>query len=157
MLAILFAFWLILNGRAAGDVLITGAVISLAVFGFMLAFTGWSIKKEITFLRLLPAAVIYTFYLTIEIFKANFEVIRLSFTGKISPCLRTVKTPLKTRIARSIYANSITLTPGTVTVQLEDDTIVVHCLTHSLAEGLEGSALEKRLIKMEETIYGRGV
>jgi multicomponent Na+:H+ antiporter subunit E len=57
---------------------------------------------------------------------------------------------LKTETARVILANSITLTPGTITVSLTDDHLLVHCLDKSLAEGMEDSVFVRLLQKMEE-------
>lgn len=60
------------------------------------------------------------------------------------------KTNLKTRPGRILLANSITLTPGTITVSLSDDEYVVHCLDKSLAQGIDSSIFVELLEKMEE-------
>ena len=68
----------------------------------------------------------------------------------MEPVIVHVHTNLKTEIARVILANSITLTPGTITVSLTDDDLLVHCLDKSLAEGMEDSAFVKLLEEMEK-------
>ena len=68
----------------------------------------------------------------------------------MEPVIVHVHTNLKTETARVILANSITLTPGTITVSLTDDDLLVHCLDKSLAEGMENSSFVKLLEKMEK-------
>ncbi len=62
------------------------------------------------------------------------------------------RTALKSRAARAALANSITLTPGTITVSLEGDEFLVHALTRKIAGKLEGSIFEKLLARMERTV-----
>lgn len=157
MAILLFVFWIMLNGRLEADVLISGAVSALAIWGFMIGFTGWSIKKEKQALILLPSVIAYFVRLFIEIFKANIGVLKIVLNGKTDPYIRTIQTPLKTRMARVLLANSITLTPGTVTIQLDGDKLTVHCLTREMAEGLTDFILEKKLIEMEEKANGKRV
>lgn len=157
MALLLMVFWLVLNGRLDGDVWITGAVLVALTMAFAIAFGGWSPKKEWTALTIFPGMCSYVGALFVEIVKANVCVIRLIFTKQTSPCVRTIQTSLKTTFARVALANSITLTPGTVTVQLVDDHLTVHCLTREMAEGLENSALEKRLLEMEAKIRAKRV
>lgn len=150
-------FYVVLNGRLDGDVLITGAVVVALAMAFAFVFGGWSPKKEWMALTIIPGVCSYVGALFVEIIKANLCVIRLIFTKQTSPCVRTIRTPLQTNFARVALANSITLTPGTVTVQLVDDHLTVHCLTREMAEGLENSALEKRLLEMEAKIRAKCV
>lgn len=157
MAILLFVFWIVLNGRLEADVLITGAVSAVAIWLFTIRFTGWSLKKEKQAMILLPSVIAYFVRLFIEIFKANIGVLKVIVTGKTDPYIRTIQTPLKTKLARLMLANSITLTPGTVTVQLEGDKLTVHCLTREMADGLTDFVLEKKLMKMEEKANGKRV
>ena len=59
------------------------------------------------------------------------------------------RTTLRTRVARVLLANSITLTPGTITVTLEGDELTVHCLDKTLAEGLSDGIFVRELEKLE--------
>ncbi len=157
MAILLFVFWIVLNGRLEADVLITGGVSAVAIWLFTIRFTGWSLKKEKQAIVLLPEVIAYFVRLFIEIFKANIGVLKVIVTGKTDPYIRTIQTPLETKLARLLLANSITLTPGTVTVQLEGDKLTVHCLTREMADGLTDFILEKKLMKMEEKANGRRV
>ena len=91
------------------------------------------------------------FVLVKEIIKANFAVIKMIMSSRyeIEPAVVKFKTDLKTTTARILLANSITLTPGTITVSLENDEYVVHCLDKSLAEGINSSIFVTLLRKLE--------
>ena len=157
MALLVMGFWLMLNGRIAWDTLLVGAAVTLVIL-LLGHFSGlWTLEREKCIYLLIPSGIAYFFALLKEIFLANMQVIKLIVTRKTSPCIRHYVTPLKTKAARAMLANSITLTPGTVTVQLVDDVLTVHCLTQEMALNLSDSGLEKRLLKMEEHMYGRFV
>lgn len=84
--------------------------------------------------------IFYFFWLIKEIILANVDVIKriLSPEMPISPTWVKVKAVQKTRFGRVLFANSITLTPGTVSVQIDDDTILVHGLSQDGASSLVG-------------------
>ena len=69
---------------------------------------------------------------------------------EITPCLVPVKTDLKSAGARAALANAITLTPGTITVDVEDDVLWVHALTEQMAEGLKDWHVARQLARIEE-------
>ena len=94
----------------------------------------------------------YAALLVKEIVKANLAVCRLVLSRRevVEPVLVKIHTNLKTETARVILANSITLTPGTITVSLTGQELLVHCLDGSLAEGLETSEFVRLLQEMEK-------
>ena len=94
----------------------------------------------------------YGYVLIKEIVSANLTVCRMILTRKetMEPVIVRVHADLKTETARVILANSITLTPGTITVSLTGQELLVHCLDKSLSEGMEDSVFVKLLQKMEE-------
>jgi len=94
----------------------------------------------------------FIFLLIKEIFIANIQVAKVVLNPKIhiSPCLVKFKTNLKGNMCKTILANSITLTPGTITVSLDGDEFMVHCLNEEYAKGLANSKFEKLLIEIEE-------
>lgn len=96
----------------------------------------------------------YIFVLIKEIIKANFAVIKMIMSSRyeLEPVVVRFRTDLKTAPARILLANSITLTPGTITVSLEENEYVVHCLDKELAKGINNSlfvTLLKRLERMD--------
>lgn len=94
----------------------------------------------------------YIYYLIIEIIKANIDVAKivLSKEMNIQPHFFKVPLHLKKDLNKVIYANAITLTPGTLSVDIQDDYILIHALTQMAANGVEGSVLEKGVIELEE-------
>jgi multicomponent Na+:H+ antiporter subunit E len=153
MALVLFALWLVFNGKVTLEIVLFGIVLSLAVYAFCWKFLEYSPKKELVALRILPQGIGYFFVLISEVIKANLVAIRLIVSPKyeVEPVLVTFRTDLKTDLARTVLANSITLTPGTITVELTDNEYKVHCLDKEMAEGMEESVFVKLLRKMEQT------
>jgi len=152
MLLLFFLAWVVFNGRLTLEIALFGIAVAGAVFAFVCRFMDYSLKKELRFYKLLPAFVQYLYYLMKEIVAANLAVSRMILTRKeeMEPVLVHVRTDLKSETARVMLANSITLTPGTITVSLTDDKLLVHCLDKSLSEGMEDSVFVQLLRKMEE-------
>ena len=156
MVLIYFSLWIIFNGRVTLEILIAGALVSFLLDIFVkkilkINLTGATLIK---FLKILPEVLIYAAVLLIEIIKANFAITKLVVAPKIEvePCLVKFKSKLKTHAARVALANSITLTPGTITVSLENDEFLVHALDRNIAEGLQGSLFERLLKRMERKV-----
>ena len=153
MIILLFILWIIFNGKITLEIAIVGLIVSLAVTVFCKNFffnekrsTKHIIKEDFM-------TVMYIGVLIVEIIKANIAVltILLSKDIEIEPCFCYFKTNLKNPIHRILLANSITLTPGTITVELsEQGEYKVHCLDKSFAPGINDSIFVKMLRKMEE-------
>lgn len=152
MSLLLFAVWMILNGRATVEICVFGVLFSSGLFYFMCRFMGYSLRKELLLFRLIPWFVRYFWVLVKEIVKANVCVLKLILSPELQPEPAFVyfNTELHSGVARVILANSITLTPGTITVSLEDNQFCVHCLDRELAEGVENSVFVELLKEMEE-------
>lgn len=152
MFLIFFLSWIIFNGQVTTEILIFGVVIATAVFWFVCKFMDYSLKKELKLYRNIGFFIWYAIVLLKEIIKANLDIIPRIYTVEedMEPVIVKFRTNLKSELARVILANSITLTPGTITVALEEDEYTVHCLDASLAEGLDSSVFVKLLEKFEE-------
>ena len=152
MLPLFFLVWVIFNGRLTLEIAIFGAAVTAVVFAFVCRFMDYSLQKEFRFYRMIPGVFQYLYHLVREIVAANLQVSRLILTRKetMEPVIVHVHTNLKTETARVILSNSITLTPGTITVSLTDQELLVHCLDKSLSEGMEDSVFVRLLQKMEE-------
>lgn len=152
MLLLFFCAWIIFNGRITVEILIFGAVISALVFGFICKFMDYSVEKEKGFYKKFLYLVGYALVLVKEIIVANMQVVHMIWTRKevVEPVIVKFRVNLKTELARVILANSITLTPGTITVLLEENEYTVHCLDKSLAEGMEDSVFVKMLERIEK-------
>ena len=152
MLVLYFLLWVVFNGTITPEICVFGAVISAALFAFTCRFMGFSVKKEILFYKKFPFFLRYAAVLVKEIVKANFGVIRMILTQReeVQPVLAVFHSDLKTTVGKAFLANAITLTPGTITVSLENDRCTVHCLDESLAEGMNDSVFVEDIRKLEE-------
>lgn len=152
MLLLFFLVWVIFNGRLTLEIALFGVAVAAAVFAFVCRFMDYSLQKELVFYKKMPAFFQYLYYLVKEIITANIAVSRMILTRKeqMEPVLVHVHTDLRSETARVILANSITLTPGTITVAMTEDDLLVHCLDKQLAEGMEDSVFVRLLQKMEE-------
>ncbi|MBR2409881.1 MAG: Na+/H+ antiporter subunit E [Lachnospiraceae bacterium] len=153
MLVVLFLLWLVFNGKVTLEIVLFGIGLSIAVYLFCWRFLEYSPKRELLALRLLPQGIGYFFVLIKEIVFANLSTISLIVSPKyeVEPVLVTFRTGLKSDLAKTVLANSITLTPGTITVELAEDEFKIHCLDKDMAEGLADSVFVRLLKKMEET------
>ena len=93
----------------------------------------------------------YHLWLTKEIILANITVVKHIWLGNetISPVLAVIKAHQKTDMGKVIYANSITLTPGTVSIDLEGEVITVHALNDDSAADLLSGEMNRRVCKVE--------
>ncbi len=93
----------------------------------------------------------YCVWLFGQILRANVEVARLALSPRMrpSPVVLRVRAPPRTELARVIFANSITLTPGTVTMRLDDEGVEVHALTRAAAAGLASGEMGRRVAELE--------
>ena len=126
----LMLFWLMLSGKLDTDVLIVGAVASLIIA--LLYRDGLSFFTEFRFTpRAIVAGFRYYGYFLRELFKSNLKMaaIVLSPSLPITPGIVKVRTRLKSRMGRLMLANSITLTPGTLTVEMAGEWLYIHCVT----------------------------
>jgi len=154
MYILFYLFWIILNGRITVEIAVTGLFVSGLLYAFMCKFMGWSVKRDIYSLKYASFMIAYLFVLIKEIIKANLATISIIFNERVikEPVLVSFDVDIKSPILRVLLANSITLTPGTITVSLEDNHYVVHALDESFAEGIEDSVFVKMIKKMESNI-----
>ena len=151
MFFLFFLIWIIFNGQFTWEIAGFGIVISGLIYWFTCRFLGYRPGTDLILLKKLFQILQYVFVLIKEIVKANFAVIRMITSSRyeIEPAVVRFKSDLKTAPARILLANSITLTPGTITVLLEEDEYVVHCLDKELAEGMNHSKFVELLEKLE--------
>lgn len=144
--------WIIFNGRVTMEILVSGAVISAFIYYFFRKSMGVRPGTDMKIVRNLPGGTLYVLLLIWEVIKANIHIIKLVLSPhiSISPVLISFKTDLESSFARVVLANSITLTPGTITCNLSDDgTFLVHCLDRELADGIAETSLVRLLRKTE--------
>lgn len=151
MYLVFFLIWIIFNGQFTWEIAGFGIVIAVAMYLFICKFLNYKPSTDLVLAKKLIYILQYVFILVKEIIKANFAVIKMIMSSRyeIEPAVVRFKTTLKTTPARILLANSITLTPGTITVSMEDDEFVVHCLDKELANGIDSSIFVTLLEKLE--------
>ena len=128
LIFVLTGLWLGMSGYYKQPILSLGAA-SILLSALLSVRFGLLDREGSPYGRIIPL-VTYWFWLVIEIFKANIPVIRAALKAEldINPALVKVRTSCESDLARTVFANSITLTPGTVSVAVEGDKILVHAL-----------------------------
>ena len=151
MYLIFFLIWVIFNGQFTPEIAVFGLIIAGLMYAFICKFMGYKPRADIIMAKKFFYLIQYVFILVKEIVKANFAVIRMITSSRyeLEPAVVRFKTDLKSAPARIMLANSITITPGTITVSLTGDEYVVHCLDKSLAEGINSSIFVTLLRRLE--------
>ena len=153
MPAVLFATWMVLNGSWSLEVVGTGVLVCGAVYAVYCRILHGAPGRELRMWRRAPGAFLYLWYLVWQVAAANLQVMRLIlFPGRRTGGGRlvTLKGEVSTRTGRLILANSITLTPGTVTAGLSEKGLCVYAMDARFAEDLRDSGFARRLRRMEE-------
>lgn len=147
--AVLFILWILLSGHYEPLLLSLGA--GSCVFVAWLTHRMDLVDHEGHPIHLTWRAAIYWPWLLWEIVKANIDVAKIVLDPAlpISPLVFSVKASQADDLGHVIYANSITLTPGTVSIDVKGATIQVHALTQELADGLLTGEMDRRATEME--------
>lgn len=153
MLLIYFILWIIFNANLTWEVVFFGIAVSVLLFLFTCRYSGYSLQKERWIYRNVFRFLKYAVLLILEVVKSNMAVIHLIITQKEEPepVLVTFDTELRKPATQALLANTITVTPGTITVLLEDGTYTVHCLDSDFAVGIENSEFARLIREMEES------
>ena len=147
----LTAFWLLMSGIYTPLILFLGAI--SVIFVLYLTRRMDALDEDVFEFKLKRKHFSYWSWLAKEIFKANIDVAKVILSPKMNLSPRLVRVPLSqsNELAAVIYANSITLTPGTVSVDIEGDEIIVHALTQELMDGLTEGDMDQRVNYLEKS------
>jgi multicomponent Na+:H+ antiporter subunit E len=154
---VLMVFWVALSGqidvRAAGDLYLLTCGVLASIFVTFIAMKKGILDEEGQPLHLAYGMIIYFPWLFKEIVLANLDVAYRVWHPRLEIEPRMIRLPLdvQTSLGAVIYANSITLTPGTVTVSVDEDKreLLVHALSDTSAEGLLSGEMQKRIKRVE--------
>ncbi len=144
-----FLIWLLLSGHY-DPLLLSLGLLSCA----LCLYVTWKanfIDNEGLPLHLLVRLPVYTIWLFKEIIKANIDTAKIIILNNPNPQNFRVKSTQKTEAGKVMYANSITLTPGTVTTQLDEDVLEVHALTAEMAEDVKSGQMDKMVTWLERS------
>ena len=145
---ILSVFWIVWSGMLDAFHLTLG-VVSCAI---VLGLTKTSLKKrsETSFLKIVRQFIAferYSFWLLKEIIVANIQVFNLAISPnllkKINPKMSSFKTKINSEAGQFVLAQSITLTPGTVTTRIDNGTFLIHAISDDAADALPGDMQDK--------------
>ncbi|MCW8125954.1 Na+/H+ antiporter subunit E [Microbulbifer halophilus] len=150
LVAVLAFIWLANSGHYT-PLLLTFGLLSIALVVFLARRMGL-VDRESQPLHLSMSLPGYYWWLFCKIVQSNLEVASCVWRGRqsIHPASARLETKLQTDLGRVLYANSITLTPGTVAVELEGDEILVHALNAGGLEELRRGEMENRVRALEE-------
>ena len=147
----LLTFWLLLSGLWEEPLLLGLGVVS----ALLVAWLGVRLDRSPTNLGNLGLVFRLFFYwrwLLVEIVKSNIDVVRCIWQPRrfpISPGLAVLPLSQRTVLGRVIYAQSITLTPGTVAIELGEDEVQVHALTEAAIAALRDGEMDRRVTRAE--------
>lgn len=139
----LLACWVVLSGKFDGTHLIMGLVCA-GIVTWISSDLYFEDRKKGLGVRLKETgrALVYIGWLLGQIVQANVYILKLVFAPggmeQVSPRIVRFRTHLKSEFARYLLAQSITLTPGTVTIKIEGDEFHVHAISKEAADGLDG-------------------
>jgi multicomponent Na+:H+ antiporter subunit E len=146
---VLFVFWLLLSGHYTA-LLISLGILSCAMIA-LLATRMDAIDEEGHPIQLVLSALTYWPWLVVEIAKSSWNVTTLILNPAlpISPTMIKVRARQKTRVGVTTFANSITLTPGTISIDVQDNQILVHAITAGGAEEVDQGTMNDRVCRFE--------
>ena len=146
-----FALWVVLNGRWTTEIGVFGLVFAALAYAFTWKYMGYSPKVDFALFMRIPSAVRYGVNLIVEIIKANLTVCKMILRPDFMPEPQLVQFDVDLKKNRHLVAlaNSITLTPGTITVDLHDHHFLVHALDASMVDGLDDGVFVQQLMQME--------
>lgn len=145
----LYAFWILMSGFFTPFLLATGFASALAVA--WLAHRMEVADREGHPVHLTLGALAYWPWLLKEIVKSGLQVARIILHPRlpVSPTLARFRPSQESAVGLVTHANSITLTPGTITVEAGHDEFVVHGLTREGAAGTVASEMDRRVRRFE--------
>ena len=129
----LAALWLLMSGIYDKNLILFFGVISVLISIYIAVRMDKADGEQLAYTLSVPGTVLYTFWLMVEIAKSNWAVTKVILSGRTPEKQKLFMVPVtqKSDMAQVVFANSITLTPGTITVETELDQFVVHALDYS--------------------------
>ncbi|AOE49370.1 Na+/H+ antiporter subunit E [Kangiella sediminilitoris] len=150
LIVVLSLIWIGNSGFFNGLLLSLG-VVSVAFVVFM-AYRLNILDEESQPLHVSRRIVGYWFWLLKTLVESNITVIKRIWKGpkSLDPVVAKLPMSQDTDMGKAIYANSITLTPGTTTLDIEGDTMIVYALSYDAIKYLQGGEMDRRVKRLEE-------
>lgn len=150
----LATFWLLMSGFWDNPLLLTFGVISI----LLCMLIAWKIEKKFPFhksISLLPGLPLFWAWLFKEVLIANIDVLKRIWLPKkypLAPAIRVLPMSQKTRLGKTTYANAITLTPGTISMDVTGNEVTIYGLLGDALDDLEKGEMDKRVSQLEKRI-----
>jgi multicomponent Na+:H+ antiporter subunit E len=145
----LYLFWVLLSGHFTLLLLSLGALSVLLTVWFLRRMD--QVDGEVSFVKVSFGLFGYIFWLYWTVIKANLDVVTRIWKPElpISPTWKRIETQITTPLKTTLYANSITLTPGTLTTNAREDHLWIHSLTAEGLAELEQGEMERRIQRLK--------
>lgn len=152
---LLFGIWIVFSGQFDAFHLILGvlstAFITAISSSFFFEDRTQGAKDRFLQIFLLPWYLLWMLY---QIWLSNIHILRLALSPnelpEVQPSLVRIKTNLKTDFGKWMLANSITLTPGTITIDIKGDELLIHSISDETTAGVKDDAMERRIAAIFE-------
>ncbi len=153
LIFVLSLTWWLLSGYLIA--LIIGLGFFSVLFVVWIAFKMDSLDHETHPISMAASGALYFPWLIVEILKANIDVVLTILVGgkRVDPRLLKVIAGQKSELGRVVYANSITLTPGTISIDLDGSNIGVHSLSNKGANGVKAGDMDRKITSAEANPY----
>lgn len=146
----LYGLWLLFNGRVTLEILLIGMPVVGLVYILTLKAMRFSLRRDLMLVKRIPFMLSYLLFLWKEVISSSLRVMKRIWSSHPPESVITGFNPdLGSDHLRMILANSITLTPGTITIEAEKNLFIVHCLEADSASSLPSSAMCSRIKEME--------
>ena len=152
---LLFGIWIVFSGQfdafhlALG--LISTALVTAISSNFFFADRSRGTRTRIREIIRLPWYLCWMLY---QILLSNLHILKLALSPgdlpEVQPRLVRIKTELKTDFAKWFLANSITLTPGTITIDIEGDELLIHSISEATTTGVKDDAMQRKIASIFE-------
>ncbi len=150
MPVLFFLLWIIFNGKITPEIIVIGVLVTVGVSLFACAVIGYPVRYDRKIPGNLAILVLYGLNLVREIVIAASSVAGMVLRAEDpEPVVIEFHSGLPSRLQNVLLANSITLTPGTITMFQEGDRFVIHCLRPEYAGGIEDSSFIRILRKLK--------
>lgn len=154
MFVLLLLLWFVLNGRITTEIVCIGVVLVSGISHFMYKHLGYVPGTEGKILRKLAWTLYFLYVLVVEVVKSGVAVLKFVTVKEIDiqPQIIVFPVKLKSEFLKIILGHSITLTPGTITLNIEGDKFYVHAFDYTFAEDVVDSRFHRLLVKIEQDL-----
>ncbi|MFI3253904.1 MAG: Na+/H+ antiporter subunit E [Eubacteriales bacterium] len=154
MFVLLLLLWIILNGKINMEIIVTGVLLVATISHLMYRYLGYAPSEPGNLLRKLCWALRFLAIVFVEVLKSGVAVLKFVMEKEIDiqPQIVVFSVPLKSEFLKIILANAYTLTPGTITLHIENDLFYIHAFDYTFGEDVVDSIMLKTLIKMEKDL-----